>query len=265
MLDLFLHRGKSIVRYNLHQLPALQDNYIYILECLATKTTAVIDPSCANVVSDFLKRKPLDFILNTHHHIDHVGGNLELKKKYQATVIASKYDENRIPGLDKTTQEGDVVKVGELEANVFEVPGHTLGHIVYWFKEIGVAFVGDTLFAMGCGRLFEGSPEQMWHSLKKIRALPKDTLICTAHEYTVNNAAFALSLDPDNQKLHQRMEAVKKLQEQNKPTVPYRLSEDLETNPFLRADDKTFIKRIFEKELSDVDAFVEMRERKDIF
>ena len=265
MLDVFFRGGKPIVRYKLDQLPALQDNYIYILECLSTKKRAVIDPTCADVVKSFLKNRQCDYILNTHHHADHVGGNLEVKEQYHSKVIASEYDKDRIPGIDKTVVEGDVIKVGDLEATVLETPGHTLGHIIYWFEEIGLAFVGDTLFAMGCGRLFEGTPEQMWASLKKIRALPKETLICTAHEYTVNNGEFSLGLDKSNVALQKRVNAARKRRALNEPTVPYVLEEDLETNPFLQADDEAFVRRVFEKELPDVEAFAEMRKRKDIF
>ncbi|HFD11457.1 MAG TPA: hydroxyacylglutathione hydrolase, partial [Crenotrichaceae bacterium] len=182
------------------QLPVLQDNYIFMIHCTADNVTAVVDPATASPVLVLLKERNwhLDFILNTHHHSDHVGANLELKHKTECTIIGAQKDQQRIPGIDKMVVEGDSLSIGQHQFEVLEVPGHTSAHIAYWFKDDAILFCGDTLFSLGCGRLFEGTPEQMWHSLKKIRQLPDQTQIYCAHEYTESNARFAIQLEPGN-------------------------------------------------------------------
>ena len=222
------------------QLPALQDNYIYILHETMQGKTAVVDPTVARPVQAFLKQKNwrLDLILNTHHHLDHTGGNLQLKSQWQCPVAGFSQDAYRLPGVDWLLKEGEEGHLGNSVFRVLFLPGHTLGHIAYWFFEEKKLFVGDTLFAMGCGRLFEGTAEQMFNSLSQIKTLPKDTEMFSAHEYTEKNGSFALSQDPKNPDLQARMQQVRAKRAKAQPTVPFFLSEELKTNPFLRAKTK---------------------------
>lgn len=178
----------------------------------------------------------LNFILNTHHHPDHVGGNQELMDATGCEVVGPRADKFRIPGITHEVGDGDTFDLGSARAMVFDVPGHTRGHIAYWFKDSAALFCGDTLFALGCGRLFEGTPTQMWQSLSKLKALPAQTRVYCAHEYTQSNGRFALSVEPDNQALRARMQQVDALRLQGLPTVPSTLGEELATNPFLRPD-----------------------------
>ena len=218
-------------------LPVLQDNYIYILHDISTKKTAVVDPALAEPVETFLKQNKwsLDLILNTHHHPDHTGGNLKLKQKWQCPIAGFSKDTYRLPGVDWSLKEGEKGSFGSSLFQVLFLPGHTLWHIAYWFFEEKKLFIGDTLFAMGCGRLFEGTAEQMFHSLSQIKALPQDTKIFSAHEYTEKNGAFALSQDPENADLKVRMREVRAKRAKGQATQPFLLSEELKTNPFLRA------------------------------
>lgn len=174
----------------------------------------------------------LTHILNTHHHFDHAGGNLELKARHGCTIVGSRGDRERIPGIDVEVSDGETFDLGSATADVVEVPGHTSGHIAYHFAETGVAFVGDTVFALGCGRLFEGTPTQMWTSIQKLMALPDDTVLYCAHEYTQANAAFALSVDPDNAALVARSAEIDDLRAAGTPTVPTTLGVEKATNPF---------------------------------
>ena len=189
------------------QLPVLTDNYIYLIHEPVSGQTAVIDPAVSQPVLDCLSAKgwTLNFILNTHHHWDHVGANLELKEQTNCQILASESDYSTIPGIDKGLKHGDTIKLGDQVAKVIATPGHTLGHIVYHFSKSNALFCGDTLFSMGCGRLFEGSAEQMWISLQQLKKLPRETRIYCAHEYTQANSRFALTLEPDNQQLLQRI------------------------------------------------------------
>lgn len=220
------------------QLPVLTDNYIYIVHDPDSKETAVIDPAIAQPVLDTLKNKnwPLTYIFNTHHHSDHVGANLELKDSTACKIIGFESDSQRIPGIDIKLKQGDKISLGEHIAKVIETPGHTSGHIVYYFANDKVLFSGDTLFSMGCGRLFEGTAEQMWHSLQPLKALAKETKIYCTHEYTQANGRFALTLEPNNQALNNRMQEVDKLRVLNQSTIPSTLEQELATNPFLREE-----------------------------
>ena len=207
---------------NVKQLPVLNDNYVYLIIDEITQTTACVDPAISGPVIETLEDEnlSLDFILNTHHHLDHVGANLELKKKYGCKIIGSERDSSRIPGIDIKLNEGDFFEIGESKCKIFDVSGHTEGHIAFYFKKENLIFCGDTLFSLGCGRLFEGTPLQMVQSLLKIRSLPDNTKIYCAHEYTLNNANFALSLDPSNKKLKAKVQEIKIKRSRNVPTIP---------------------------------------------
>ena len=221
-------------------LPALIDNYNFIIYDKETETVAAVDPSGLDPIDHFLQERGwgLHLILNTHQHADHVGGNLELKEKYSCQIIASQYDRDRIPGFDRGVKEGDRIRMGPLEAEVLFIPGHTRGHIAYYFAEFDNLFCGDTLFSLGCGRLFEGTPDELLKSLKKIQSLPPETVIYCAHEYTLKNGQFALQFDPHNKPLQSYYnKAVNKIK-QNQFTVPFQLSDQLECNPFLRTHTK---------------------------
>lgn len=249
------------------QIPVLTDNYIYLLNDPVSGETAAIDPALAQPVLDVLDKEGwrLTYILNTHHHWDHVGGNLELKKKTACRIIAGHSDRERIPGIDIGVSEGDVISLGQHAAKVISTPGHTSGHIVYHFAEEQALFCGDTLFVMGCGRLFEGTPEQMWNSLQKLKALPPTTRIYCTHEYTLTNGRFALSVEPENEQLQQKMREVQGLRAENKPTVPSTIAEERETNPFFRADCVNIQKTLGLEHVSPVRVFAELRKRKDAF
>jgi len=249
------------------QIPILTDNYIYLIHDAVSGETAVVDPAIAQPVLDVLDKKGwrLTYILNTHHHWDHVGGNLELKQKTGCKIIASQSDQHRIPGIDMGVSEDEVISLGKHMARVISTPGHTTGHIVYHFAEDGALFCGDTLFVMGCGRLFEGTPEQMWKSLQKLKALPPSTLIYCTHEYTQTNGRFALSVEPDNSQLQQRMVEVQRLRAENKSTVPSTIEQELATNPFFRVDNVSLQKTLGLEYQSPLQVFTELRKRKDSF
>ena len=249
------------------QVPVLTDNYIYLIHDPVCGETAAIDPALAQPVLDVLDKNGwrLTYILNTHHHWDHVGGNLELKQKTACKVIAAQSDQNRIPGIDIGVSEDDVISLGSHSARVISTPGHTSGHIVYHFAEDGALFCGDTLFVMGCGRLFEGTPEQMWNSLQKLKTLPPSTRIYCTHEYTQTNGRFALSVEPDNSQLQQKMIEVQRLRAENKPTVPSTIEEERATNPFFRADSISIQKTLGLERRSPLSVFTELRKRKDSF
>ncbi len=249
------------------QLPVLNDNYIYLLHDPVSGETATVDPSVAQPVLDILDQKDwrLTTILNTHHHSDHVGGNLELKLKTSCTVIAPLSDQHRIPGFDRGVVDGDVVTLGKYSARVISTPGHTSGHVVYHFADDNTLFCGDTLFVMGCGRLFEGTAEQMWHSLQKLKALPAATRIYCAHEYTQANGRFALTVEPDNRQLQQRMDVINQLRANRLPTVPSTIEQELATNPFFRENSLALQETIHKVNSSPVEVFAEVRRLKDNF
>ena len=249
------------------QIPVLNDNYIYMLHDSVSLETAVIDPALEQPVLDVLAEKgwQLSFILNTHHHWDHVGANLALKQQTGCQIIAAAADRERIPGIDVGVEQGDVFALGQHQAQVIATPGHTSGHVVYYFAEDQALFCGDTLFVMGCGRLFEGTPEQMYASLQTLKALPPSTRVYCTHEYTLANAGFALSVEPDNIDLQQKLLAVKELRAANIATVPTTIAEEIATNPFFRVENISI-----QKELGLVGAaadvvFAALRQRKDNF
>ncbi|MEP4192594.1 MAG: hydroxyacylglutathione hydrolase, partial [Sneathiella sp.] len=227
----------------------------------------IIDPAEAEPVQNKLTELgwTLTHIVNTHHHWDHTGANLELKEKTGCLVVGSKSDASRIPGIDLELSDGDIFEFGTQKAKVFEVSGHTVGHIAYWFEHSDALFCGDTLFALGCGRLFEGSPAQMWDSLKKLLVLPDDTKVYCAHEYTEANAHFAITVDPKNAALMKRFDKILALRAKNIPTVPSTIGDEKATNPFLRPDSPTIREELGMVGSDDVSVFAEIRHRKDTF
>jgi hydroxyacylglutathione hydrolase len=249
------------------QIPVLTDNYIYLIHEPVSGETAAVDPALAQPVLDILDKKGwrLTYVLNTHHHWDHVGGNLELKQKTGCKIIAAQSDWGRIPGIDAGVGEGDVIELGACPARVISTPGHTSAHIVYHFAEDNALFCGDTLFAMGCGRLFEGTAEQMWISLQKLKALPASTRIYCTHEYTQANGRFALSVEPDNRQLQQRMEIVNQLRAKHLPTIPSTIEQELATNPFFRENSPGLQTAIKMMNRTPIDVFAEIRRLKDRF
>lgn len=248
-------------------LPVLSDNYIYLIHDPVSLETAVVDPALAQPVLDVLQAKSwqLTYILNTHHHADHVGGNVHLKQLTNCKVIAAQADWDRIPGIDQGVKEGDVITLGQHKANVIATPGHTRAHIVYHFAEDKLLFCGDTLFVMGCGRLFEGTAEQLWHSLQKLKVLPAETKVYCTHEYTQSNGRFALTVEPENQQLQQKMIEVNRLRSSNLPTVPTTIAEEQTTNPFFREDSIALQKNIGMDNKTPVEIFAQTRRLKDSF
>ncbi len=251
----------------IHQFPCLSDNYCFAIHDPESGETAVIDtPEVAPIEAALAEKGwTLTHIFNTHWHPDHAGGNEELKQKTGCRIIGPRAEAQHIPSIDDAVGEGDIVTLGGHRARVFDVPGHTAGHIVYWFEDDGVAFVGDTLFTLGCGRVFEGTFEQMWNSLEKLRVLPEATVVYCAHEYTEANAAFALSVEPDNAELVARAKRIKEMRSRGEATVPTTIGEELRTNPFLRPDSADLQRTLGMSGGAPVDVFAETRRRKDSF
>ncbi len=256
-----------MAQLEIEQLLVLSDNYVYLVHEPGANVTGVVDPAVAELVLERLAARgwTLDWILSTHHHADHTAGNLALKEATGCRIAGAKADAARIPGIDLKLAEGDRFKLGEAEAEIFETPGHTSGHISYWFPEAKVLFCADTLFSLGCGRVFEGSFAQMWDSLSKLAALPDDAMVYCAHEYTQSNARFALSVDPDNPALKARAAEVDRQRAAGQPTVPTLLGEERKANPFLRPSDPAIRKRLGMESASDAEVFGEIRRRKDSF
>ena len=219
-------------------IPCLQDNYAYIILDEVNNTACVIDPSESEPVINFLEKNNIElkFILNTHHHYDHVGGNQELKQKYAAKIIGYKGDKDRIPGIDFLVDDQENWKQGNFEAKIIHIPGHTLGHICFYFYKENSAFTGDTLFSLGCGRIFEGTYSQMYNSLKKLKILPDNTKIFCGHEYTKQNSKFCIKHDKDNQNLKNKINENDKKLKKGLPTVPSTIKDELECNIFLKSD-----------------------------
>jgi hydroxyacylglutathione hydrolase len=256
-----------MAQLEVHQFPCLKDNYGYLIHDADNNLTAAIDTPEVNPINRALAEKgwTLTHILNTHHHFDHAGGNLALKEKWNCTIVGSKSDASRIPGIDVMVDDGDTYQFGDHTAQVFDVSGHTMGHIAYYFAGDHILFCGDALFVMGCGRLFEGTPQKMWTSLQKLRELPDETVVYCAHEYTQANARFALSVEPQNRQLQARSEEVDKLRADGKPTVPTTIGLEKATNPFLRPMSEDIQSTIGLKGAELVEVFAETRRRKDSF
>ncbi|MCK5574420.1 MAG: hydroxyacylglutathione hydrolase [Sphingomonadales bacterium] len=248
-------------------LPVLNDNYIYLINDAETGFTAAVDPAEADAVIDACKTRgwTLTHILNTHHHADHVGGNLTLKDTFNCAILGAVHDIERLPGVDTPVKDGETITLNGHNVEVLAVPGHTMGHIAYHFPDDGYLFCGDALFSMGCGRMFEGTPEQMTSSLAKFLALPDDTLVCPAHEYTEANGRFALSVDASNEALQNRMEIVGILRSRGDATVPSSIGMEKATNPFLRLDDNNIRATLNMVDAPDYEVFRKLREMKDHF
>ena len=248
-------------------IPCLADNYAYIINDSNSKSIGVVDPSEALPIISFLKKEnlKLDYILNTHHHFDHVGGNSELKKRYNAKVVGFVNDKHRIPEIDITLKDNEKWFFGNSSVKIIHIPGHTLGHICFFFEKENIAFTGDTLFSLGCGRIFEGDHNQMLQSLKKIKKLPKNTMIYCGHEYTYKNAEFCMKYDGDNIDLKKKFEKVKKLRLANLPTIPSSLEDELKSNIFLRCDQDALKIKLNMKNQEDFKVFKKVRDLKDSF
>lgn len=249
------------------QIPVLSDNYAYLLHDAASGETVSVDSPDADAITAELEQRGwrLSAIWNTHHHWDHAGGNAALKNRWDCKIVAPAGDAKFIKSADRWVSDGEVLSFAGNEVRVIHTPGHTMGHVCYYLPTENIAFVGDTLFNMGCGRMFEGQPSDFWPALQKLKALPTHTRVCCAHEYTLSNLAFALGVDPDNEALRARGKAMKALREQGKATVPFALSDDLATNPFLRADDAALAAQIGMSGADPQDVFAELRRRKDSF
>jgi len=247
--------------------PCLNDNYAYLAHDPHTGETAVVDLPEAGPILEALEDKGWNatLVLLTHHHADHVQGLEELLASHPAKVAGAAADAHRLPRLDLALSEGDAVVIGDESGEVIDVSGHTVGHVAFHFPDSGVAFTADSLMALGCGRVFEGTMPQMWESLQKLAALPPETVICSGHEYTAANARFALTVDPDNPALAARAEAVDAARAEGRPTVPSTLSEELATNPFLRAANPAIQARLGMTGAAPAEVFAEIRRRKDAF
>jgi len=252
--------------FTVHQLAALSDNYIYLIEAHQSNILAVVDPADASVVNQACKElgKPLTHILNTHHHWDHTDGNKALKDKWHCVVVGAAHDAERIPCIDIHTTENTPPKLKSLNIRVLEVSGHTNGHIAYIIDD--ALFCGDTLFGGGCGRLFEGTPEEMWQSLQKLAALADNTKVYCAHEYTLPNLRFASHIDTDNLELNERIHRDTQTRMQQQPTIPSSIGLEKSTNPFLRPMNAAFVDAYAHKhqiKSNPLDVFTHLRASKD--
>ena len=248
-------------------IPCLSDNYAYLIRDEKTNKNILVDAPEYGPIESYLDKKALslDAILITHHHNDHIDGINYLKIKYSPKVIGAKRDKHRLPPLDVEVEEGKELKIGSKTFEIYDVDGHTIGHIAYGLMEDKALFSGDSLMVMGCGRLFEGTPEDMWKSLKKLKQLPKDIMIYSGHEYTKSNIEFALSVDPQNEKLKARRIRTLDSIAKGIPTVPSTLEEELETNPFLRESEAAILDNIDTVESDPVSRFAKIRALKDNF
>jgi hydroxyacylglutathione hydrolase len=256
-----------MAKLQIELIPCLTDNYAYLLYDPDEQICAVVDPSEAGPVRTALARRSLHLthILNTHHHFDHTGGNLPLKDEFGSLVVGPAKDRDRIPGIDIGVSEDARWQFGTHEARILEIPAHTRAHIAFVFEDDGAVFTGDTLFAMGCGRLFEGTPQMMWSSLSKLMQLTGSLAVYCGHEYTLNNGRFALTLEPGNDALKARMAEVQQLREKNLPTIPSTIELEKRTNPFVRANSSEIRAMLSMVGASEVEVFAEIRRRKDVF
>ena len=250
----------------IHTVKCLQDNYSYVIHNESTNHVGVVDPSEFYPIDTFVEKKfnKLDFILNTHHHLDHTGGNLELKEKYKSQIIGSKKDEKRIPGIDIAFRDNETFKFGNINFKIILVPGHTNGHICFFSNEQKIIFTGDTLFSLGCGRVFEGTYTQMIDSLNLIKKLPGDTLIYCGHEYTKKNLEFCMQYE-NNESLIKKKKWISDRLIKNLPTIPVTINEELQTNIFLRCDLDIVKKKLNMLNADEVSVFKKLRDLKDSY
>lgn len=248
-------------------IPCLSDNYAYLIHDDATGTTALVDaPEPGPILAELEQRGwHLSLVLLTHHHWDHVDGLTGILNQHPAKVIGAEADAHRLPKLDMAVADGDRLTLGAYEVRVLDVSGHTLGHVAFHIPAAKLVFTADSLMALGCGRLFEGTPELMFDSLSKLAALPGDTLMCSGHEYTQSNAKFALTIDPANGDLISRYEHITQARAKGEPTVPSLLSDELATNPFLRCTDPAVQASVGMIDAEPQAVFAEIRKRKDSF
>ena len=252
---------------NIEIIPCLNDNYSYLIHDNQSNTVAIIDPSefapCDKIISK--KYKKLDYILNTHHHYDHVGGNKELKKKYNSKIFGFKSDEERIPNIDKLLEDNEEFNIGSIKFTTLFIPGHTAGHIAFYSKTEKVIFTGDTLFSMGCGRVFEGTYNQMFNSLNRIKDLPEDTKIYCGHEYTQKNIEFCIKYNPNNDLLKKTKNTIEEKLKNGEPSIPSTLLKEKQMNIFLRTDDLDVKNILNLKKASNLEVFTKLRDLKDNF
>ncbi|MGV3549613.1 hydroxyacylglutathione hydrolase [Rhizobium sp.] len=246
-------------------LPILEDNYVFIIEDVRTGALAVVDPSEAGPVLDVIDGRRVDLILNTHHHWDHVSGNTEIKRKTGARIIGPAAEADDIPAIDQGVHEGDTIEFAGHVARVLDVPGNTIGHVAFWFEEAGLLFSGDTIFHLGCGRVQEAMPAQMWTSIDKLRSLPPETLIYSSHEYAADNARFAVTIEPQNESLRQQIASIEERRAAGLPTVPSTLATELAANPFLRVDQDSIRSRLDSEGSANWEVFAKLRRLKDAF
>jgi hydroxyacylglutathione hydrolase len=248
-------------------IPCLNDNYSYLIHDEISNTVAIVDPSefmpCDTIISKNYQK--LDFILNTHHHYDHVGGNEELKKKYNSKVLGFENDKNRIPQIDTVLKDNQEFKIGTLNFTTIFIPGHTRGHVAFYFKKERVVFSGDTLFSLGCGRVFEGTYKQMFQSLNKLKNLPGETKVYCGHEYTFKNLEFCLKFNPNNDFLKKKKDDIKLSLKNKKPTIPSTIADEIKANIFFRVNDPDVKKAINLENSPDIEIFTKLRDLKDNF
>ncbi len=250
-----------------HQFTCRSDNFCVLIHDADSGFTASIDAPEEKAIRQALGDTgwELTHIFCTHHHFDHVEGNANLKAEFDCTIIGPKDEADKIPQIDEAYGHGEHFSFGKHQVEVIGTPGHTLGEVSYHIPDQGMAFTGDTLFALGCGRVFEGTAEMMWQSLQRLAMLPRDTIVYCGHEYTLSNAKFAVTIDPDNQALNTRLNEIIQLRAENKPTLPTSIGLELDTNPFLRPEDKNIRENLGMMEASDTEVFAEIRARKDNF
>ena len=248
---------------NIEIISCLDDNYSYLIHEEKTNAVAIIDPSEFDPCDELIKKKykKLDYILNTHHHYDHVGGNKMLKTKYNSTVLGFDGDKDRITCIDKFLKDNQNFKIGNLNILVIFIPGHTKGHIAFYLEKEKIVFTGDTLFSLGCGKIFEGTYKQMFNSLNKLKNLPAATKVYSGHEYTKKNLDFCLTYDPNNEFLKKKAEWINS----NNITMPSSIGEELKTNIFLRCEEQSIKDALNLKNSSDQEIFVKLRDLKDNF
>ena len=244
----------------------LNDNYSYLIFEQVTNTVSIIDPAefmpCDKVIQKYEK---LDYILNTHHHADHVDGNIELKKKYNSKIMGFEDDKDRIPGIDILLKNDQNQKIGNLDFKTIFIPGHTKGHVAFYFKNEKIVFTGDTLFSLGCGRVFEGTNLDMFNSLNKLKILPPETKVYCGHEYTKTNLNFCLKYDQNNSLLKKKSIEINSKIKNGLPTIPTTIGEELKTNIFLRYDDNDIKQVLNLKDSSHEEVFSKLRDLKDVF